>query len=191
MKTGIKVGDIMTRNFVSVGPKTSIHECVKIMVKNKVGSAVVMSDKKLKGIITEGDIMRAIAKKISLKEPVSKIMTKKVYSIRASKDIYDAIVLMKKKKVRWLPVVIKKHVIGFLTEKDILKIQPELFEIVVENLHIAEEKEKWKRIKAVDEYGWVKEGPCDECGAFDLLYKVGNRYLCANCRKNESGMWEE
>ena len=192
MEVGIKVGDVMTRRFVSVNPLTSIEECAKTMVKKRVGSLIVTENKVLKGIVTEGDIIKAVAKNLDLKSTkVSKIMTKRIYKIKPSKDIYDALVLMKKKKVRWLPIMATKKVIGLLTEKDILKVQPDLFDIAFQNVRIAEEGEKWKRIRAVDEYRWVREGPCQECGAYDLLYKIGNRFLCSDCRKHEEGMWEE
>jgi len=187
MKTGIKVGDVMTRHFISVTPETSIQECAKLMAKKHVGSLIIKEDRKLKGIVTEGDIIkRAVARGINLKKTkISKIMTKRVITLAPSKDLYDAFVVMKKNKIRWLPVTIGNEVIGLLTFKDIIKIQPELYEIAIQNIKIAEEKEKLKRIKSVDEYRWVKEGPCEECGAYDLLYKVGARYLCSECKKHE------
>lgn len=192
MKTGIKVGDVMTRKFISVEPAASIESCAKTMAKKRVGSLIVKEGQKLKGIITEGDIIQTVAKGMNLKKtPVSKIMTKHVIGISPSKDLYESLIVMKKKAIRWLPVIVDSNVIGFLTEKDILKMQPDLFDIVVQNTKIAEEEEKWKRVRAVDEYRWVHEGPCQECGVYDLLYKVGNRYLCALCRKHEACEYEE
>lgn len=191
MKVGIKVGDVMTRRFVSVNPETSIRECAKLMTKRRVGSLIVRADQTLKGIATEGDIIQAVAKDLDMKAPIARVMTKRAIGIKPTKDIYDALVVMKRKKVRWLPVMAGKAVIGLLTEKDILKVQPDLFDIALQNVKIAEEKEKWKRIKAVDEFRWVREGPCQECGVHDLLYKIGNRYLCANCRKRAASIWEE
>lgn len=192
MKVGVKVGDVMTKKFISVVPNITIIECAKLMTKKHVGSLIVKEDQKLRGIVTEGDILFAVAKGLDLKKtPINKIMTKRVVGIGPSKDLYDALITMKKKNVRWLPVIVENNVIGFLTEKDILKIQPDLFDIAIQNIKIAEEEEKLKRVRAVDEYRWVREGPCQECGAYDLLYKVGNRYLCVTCRKHEEGEWEE
>ena len=80
MKVGIKVGDVMTRRFVSVNPSTSIEECAKAMVKKRVGSLIVTENKVLKGIVTEGDIIKAVVKNLDLKSTkVSKIMTKRIY----------------------------------------------------------------------------------------------------------------
>jgi CBS domain-containing protein len=175
----------MTRNFVSVDPSASIFDVAKIMSKKHVGSVIIKENQVLKGILTEGDIIEAIAKSNDIKKTsISKIMTKKIVTIMPSKDVYDALITMKKMRIRWLPVVIDKNVIGFLTEKDILKIQPDLFDIVIQRVNIAEEDEKKHRITSDDDYKWAKEGPCQECGAYDLLYALGDKFVCLNCRRN-------
>ena len=140
MKTGIKVGDIMTRNFFYCSPEIEVLEAVKIMAKNRIGSLVVKEKEKLAGIITERDIIWALAKKNDLRGvKVKQIMTKRVVTIAPSKDIYDAIIRMKKKRFRRLPVVEKGKVVGVITWKDILKIAPTLFDLVVESIRIREE----------------------------------------------------
>jgi CBS domain-containing protein len=183
MKIGVKVGDIMTRNFVSAKPDITFLDAVKLMVKKRVGSLVLVEDDILKGILTEKDIMWAISKKSSrgdLSEiKAEEVCTKKITTIRPSADIYDAIKLMKKAKFRRLPVVIKKRVIGLLTLKDILRIEPELFEIAKENYTIKEEAEKLKRKEAAEKF---QEGICDECGNFDILYNVDGGLICEGCR---------
>ena len=47
MDTGIKVGDIMTRNFVSTSPETDLRNCAKLMVKKRVGSLIIQEGEKL------------------------------------------------------------------------------------------------------------------------------------------------
>ncbi|MEM4703289.1 MAG: CBS domain-containing protein [Candidatus Pacearchaeota archaeon] len=181
--TRIKVGDIMTRNFLAVRPNTSIIYCAKMMTKGHVSSMIIKEGQQLRGVLTEGDIIRGISRGIKLTDRVSKIMTKHVVTIGPSKDIVKALKLMKRKRIRWLPVVVKKNVIGLVTMKDILKIEPALSAISAQRIRIAEEREKKKRVRAVDEMKWVREGPCHECGVYDLLYKVEDRYLCENCKK--------
>jgi len=184
MKTGIKVGSVMTRNFVSVSSKCTLFQAIDTMYKQEVGSLIVEDKQDLKGIVTHTDILKSIAQRKALDESLDKIMTKKVFTIGPEKDLYDAMIYLRKNKIRWLPVISRKKVIGLLTLKDILKIQPELFDIAVQNIEIAEEKEKRNMLKYVDEYQWVREGPCEECGVYDLLYKVGTKHYCADCRRN-------
>ncbi|MEM4647804.1 MAG: CBS domain-containing protein [Candidatus Pacearchaeota archaeon] len=152
MKTGIKVGDIMTRNFVSCSPETSLIDAVKKMVKMKVGSIVVKTDDKLEGILTERDILNIVSKKHSIKGlKVKDVMEKRVITISPSKDIYDAILLMKKKYIRRLPVVEKNKLVGFITIRDIIKIFPSLFDVWAEAIRIKEESEKLKKIQKSEE----------------------------------------
>jgi len=168
---GIKVGDVMARNFISVKPETSVLAAVNLMVKKRVGSLIIQEKGLLKGILTEKDIMWALSKKADLSDvKVSDICIRKITTIRPSADIYHAVKLMKKSKYRRLPVVIKKKVIGILTLKDILRIEPELFEIAREGY---EKKEVGKIIK---------EGICDKCESYGLLYSLGEKLVCESCK---------
>jgi len=194
MKIGVKVGDVMTRSFISVSPEMSAAECSKEMISKRVGSLIVKDGQHLKGIITEGDIIKAIAVNKNLaKLKAKEIMTKNVVSISPSEDMYNALVKMKGKKVRWLPVTVKGRVIGMLTVKDILRIEPSLFEIVKEFTPIREESEKMKAIglrkkRSAMASGevWSKEGECEECGSFGILYDVDGRAICEDCKDEET-----
>lgn len=186
MKIGVKVGDIMTRNFVSVKPDTSIIDCAKLMIKKRVGSLVLQENKKLKGLLIERDIIWAMTKKSAeeLKEIKAKDLAKKKISIiKPSSDLYDALQKMRKSKYRWLPVVVKGNVIGFLTLKDIIRIEPSLFEIAHSQgaFQIREEKEKLMR-KGRRGESWLRENMCEECGNYGLLYKQDGRLICESCR---------
>ena len=175
----------MTRNFISAKPNISILTAVKFMVKKRVGSLILQQNGILKGILTEKDIMWALSKKS--KEDLANIKaldicSKKLTTIKPSADIYDAIRLMRKKKFRRLPVTVKKRVIGYLTLKDILRIQPELFEIAQEHhaiTGIREESAKLKRKQAGETF---KEGLCEECTNYDILYNQDGRLICESCR---------
>lgn len=183
-KIGIKVGDIMTRNFVSVKPDLSVSDCAREMIKKHVGSLVVQENQVLKGILTEKDIVWVVVKRQDLgKIKAEAIMTKRVVSIAPSKDISEAMDRITKTKFRVLPVIVKNRVIGVITLKDILRIQPSLSESLREAIEIKEETEKQKRSEAaLTGETWVKEGECVECGAYGLLYSIDNRLLCESCK---------
>ena len=184
MQTGVKVGDIMTRNFLFINPEVSVLSAIKLMVKNRVGSVLIVENEILKGILTERDIMWVFTKKNSKTDLTmiksGDICTRKITTIKPSADVYDAVRLMKKAKFRRLPVTIKKKVIGLLTLKDILKIQPELFEIAREGYVIKEQAEKFKRKQAGELF---KEGICEECGDFDILYSIDGNLICEECKE--------
>ena len=181
MDTDIKVGDLMTRNFIHVSPETDLRTCAKTMVKKRVGSLIIKNNDKLKGILTEKDIVWAIVKKSkdNLKNIQAKdLMKRKVVTIKPGADITDAMSKFRKKKVKRLPVVENGNLIGLLTIKDILKIDPGLYQMIAENLKIREETEKLKRsnINAPR-----KQGICEECGEYDILYHDEAQWLCDVC----------
>lgn len=181
METGVCVGDLMTRNFVYVTPTTNLRQCAETLVKKRVGSLIVKEGDGLFGILTEKDIIWAIVKK-SVKD-LDKILAKdlakrKVVTIKPSADVIEALNKMKKEKVRRLPVLENGNVIGMLTMNDILKLDPGLFELIVETVKVREETDKLKNNPIRTK---KKEGVCEECGEDNTLYSVDGEWICENC----------
>ncbi|MDH3944628.1 MAG: CBS domain-containing protein [Anaerolineae bacterium] len=56
----LSVGEIMTKDPITVTPETSLHEVAKIMLESKIGGLPVVADGKVVGIITESDVFRAM-----------------------------------------------------------------------------------------------------------------------------------
>ncbi|MBU2496795.1 MAG: CBS domain-containing protein [Nanoarchaeota archaeon] len=188
-ETGIKVGDMMTRNVIKVSPETTVKECVKKLFGVKASNFVVEDKGKLVGIITKRDLLLSI---IRSKNPgnvkVKEVMTRKVRTIKPDIDLYQASILMKKTKIKKLPVMENNKIIGFLTMKDIVRFEPQLFEHIAEAVHIREESEKLKRL---DKYKGQRdrglhgtEGHCEECGNFGVLEEIDGRLICVVCKDN-------
>ncbi len=176
MKIGVRVLDAMTKNPVVVNANMSISECARVMEENKVGS-VIVKDENLLGIITEEDIVRkVVSKKLNLETTNTKnIMVSNLFTTSGKEDIYDALMLMKDKKINHLPVVQNNELIGFLTLKDILKIQPRLAELVVETFDLREEDKKSELFKK------KIEGDCDNCKNFSVLHYSNSKWVCEEC----------
>lgn len=137
MDTGVKVMDAMSKAPISVSPIDKVTECTKIMLDKNVGSLLVMEGEKLLGFLTERDLVNMVSLGIDpITTEVKRIMTIRIVTITPEKDIYDAIVLMNKEDVRRLPVVLNERVIGMLTLRDILTIQPTLFELILDKINI-------------------------------------------------------
>lgn len=172
---------MMTRNYVYVSPDTDLLTSAKTMIKKKVGSLIIQEEGKLKGILTEKDIIWAIVKKS--KKDLNKIlakdvMKKKVVTIRPSATLEEAFERMKKKGLRRLPVTENDSVIGMLTRKDILKIDPGVYEMITQTFKIKEETEKLRR-KA--EAFSRRMGTCQSCGNQGLLFEVDGESICEEC----------
>lgn len=174
----IKVLDAMTRKPVSVSPDDAISKCVKIMSKENVSSVVIHEKNILKGIITERDLVKkVIGKNLNPKKTKAKdIMNTKMITIPSYLDIFEAIKIMNTKHVRRLPVINNGKLVGLLTMRDILKIQPELISLRVDTIDLREEKRKPSRFT---------DGECSECGNFTLIEKVFNENLCEDCKEKK------
>ncbi len=146
MKTGYKVSDIMTASPIKIESDSNVQQCAEIMTKQNVGSLIVMKKGKFIGFLTDEDIIHKVVLKDVLpsKITVDKIMTplKDIVSIEPDKDIYDALAMMKENDVRRLPVMKSNNLHGLITNKDILRIQPDLFDLVADTLDLREEKRK-------------------------------------------------
>ena len=168
----------MTEKPITISPKVSLQECAKIMSEQHVGAVLVKKNGDLLGVITEQDIVRKSV--ISNDKPsvriASEIMEKEMHTIEPDKDIFEALVKMKELNIRHLPVVSNKEMVGLLTLKDILKIEPQLFDLLVEKFELREEERK--PINNQTE----KEGVCQECGKYseELLEKEGI-LKCSKC----------
>lgn len=101
-----RVRDAMRTEIPMVSPSTTVHECLFTMTSGRMGLAVIMDEsKQLVGLITDGDLRRAMLKENDLLgKPVIDFATKNPHTIDANTMLSDAEVLMHDKKVRVLVV---------------------------------------------------------------------------------------
>ncbi|MCY0859542.1 MAG: CBS domain-containing protein [Sulfolobaceae archaeon] len=118
----MKVSELISRPPISVEIDDSIKEASKIMSKENVGSVVVTDEGKIAGIVTERDIIRAIADETDLNMPVSVIMSKNLVTINGDQDVSEAAALMMQKGIRHLIVVDSNgSLLGVVSIRDVLK----------------------------------------------------------------------
>ena len=183
MKTGYKVYDCMTTKPISVISSSTLEECAKAMDENHVGALVIKEGNEPVGLITEQDIVReVIAKGINpIGKKVKEFMETKLTTISPNEDIYNALIKMRDQNIRHLPVFEKGKMIGLLTLKDILKIEPSLFELLVEKFELREEARKpINRIIS-------NEAICHGCGAYvENVTKIKGSLMCERCAKEQN-----
>ena len=181
MQTGYRVCDVMTRKPVAVTPQTSVRECARLMRDSNVSSLVVKEGDTLRGHITDDVLIRSVlADGLNVdKTTAAEVMLVKVPTIEPKKDIYEALMVMHDYEIRQLPVVDKENgnkLVGLLTLKDVLKIQPQLFDLLVDKIVLREEEQKLTGNR------YQLEGTCDNCGQFfPKLYEVDGDFLCTKC----------
>ena len=103
------VAEVMNRDVLAVDPTASIGEAAEKMIEAGVGAVVVTEDMaRIVGIITERDLMRAVAQRARAAEArVRQWMTESVVTIEPDTEIHDAAKMMFEKNFRHLPVVNK------------------------------------------------------------------------------------
>jgi len=102
---------------------TTMEDAVKEINRLELGvTLVISSDKKLAGIITDGDLRRLIAKKKSISDlTVEDVMTKNPRTVTPNSPAYDALNMMEKHQITVLPITdVKGRVRGILHLHDIL-----------------------------------------------------------------------
>jgi arabinose-5-phosphate isomerase len=115
------LSEIMDTDLPLIKQNTSVMEAVLKMTEKKYGCVVIIDNqKKIKGIITDGDLRRAI-KKLDMSDKATNIMSKK--PITATKDllISSAIALMNKNSITSLLITKKNTPIGIVNLKTCLE----------------------------------------------------------------------
>jgi CBS domain-containing protein len=144
VSTGFTVADAMTREPVMISPNKTLREAAKIMAKEHVGSLLVKEADSVIGILTEQDIVRkgvAGSGNTALKK-VKELMETNLTTTTPDEDIFEALRIMRDYNIRHLPVMHEGKFVGLVTLKDILKIEPDLYEIMVEKIELREAERK-------------------------------------------------
>ncbi|HVL99800.1 MAG TPA: CBS domain-containing protein [Egibacteraceae bacterium] len=118
---GITVGGLVRRDVVAVEPSQTLRETARTMHEEGVGSAVVLDDGHLVGIVTERDVLRAAATDADLDATtVEELMTKKVVTASREWEVYEAAAAMSEHGIRHLVVTEGDEVLGVLSVRDVL-----------------------------------------------------------------------
>jgi CBS domain-containing protein len=116
------VSEHMSRDLLTVSADDPLGEAAKRMVSRGVGAVLVMEGERLDGILTERDLMRAVAGGYSEQARVSEWMTRHPETIDASDATDHAAALMIHGGFRHLPVVEEGHVAGIISIRDLMRV---------------------------------------------------------------------
>jgi IMP dehydrogenase len=115
------VKEIMITDVATTTSGQSLAEAARLMEEKNIGSLAVLENHKLVGIITERDFLKLAAKGYdSRTAKVSEGMTKPAVKCEPMTTITEAFVLMRKYRVRHLPVVEKERLVGMISLSDLV-----------------------------------------------------------------------
>jgi CBS domain-containing protein len=112
----------MSRDLLTVGPGDPIGEVAQRMVDRDVGAVIVMEGEALAGILTERDVLRAVAAGIQDETIVSDWMTRDPETMSPDDTTQHAAVLMIHGGFRHLPLVEGDDVVGMLSIRDLMRV---------------------------------------------------------------------
>ena len=115
------VSTIMSTKVVTVNATEKVAKALSTMVRQKIGSIIVVDKAKPVGILTERDISTRVAKGQNLKSMALKsAMSKPLVTAPPSMEIEDAVAHMVKNDIRRLPILEDGKLIGIVTERDVM-----------------------------------------------------------------------
>ena len=141
----MKVRDIMTRKVLSMDSSATVLQAVHSMLQNKIsGLPVVNADGNLVGIVTEGDFLRRTETTTERRRPrwleflvgpgrladeyvhthagkIADVMTPEPYTVTEDTALEDVVQLMEKRRIKRLPVVRGKRLVGIISRANLLQ----------------------------------------------------------------------
>lgn len=122
------------KNVVSVKPTDPLAEALLKLTQYKIGAVLVLDDdQKIKGILSERDIIRHLTGKVEYNTtiPVSEAMTKCVTYVKLHQTTDECLQLMTQGRFRHLPVIEEEKVVGIISIGDVVKatLENRAFEI--------------------------------------------------------------
>jgi CBS domain-containing protein len=112
------------RDVVTIEPNASLAAAVELLDERRIGAVVVVgADHRIVGILSERDIVRALAERgrKALDEPVSGAMTRKVSTCHERETIASIMERMTLGKFRHVPVVDQGRLTGIVSIGDVVK----------------------------------------------------------------------
>jgi len=128
----LKIEDIMVEDVVSVSEKATVREAAELMSKHEIGCLVVVRKGKPVGIVTETDMVkRVILQPVDPGEiKVGEIMSEPLVVSNPQMDVDEASRIMRRRKIKKLPVIENGRLVGLVTNTDIVR-SPEVMKMMI------------------------------------------------------------
>ena len=124
--TSLKVEDAMVKEVMTIDDNATVKEAAEIMNKFEIGCLIAVRKGKAMGIITERDLLKRVVAeaKNATKTKVKEIMSSPLVVVEPSMNLEEAVRLMFQMKIKKLPVVDGKRLVGLVTLTDIARFSP-------------------------------------------------------------------
>jgi CBS domain-containing protein len=115
----MKVAEVMTEAAVTDRADETLLQAAKRMWEQQTGSILLVEGEHLLGILTERDVLRAVAEGLDLSTPVSEVMSRDLVTVDPSTSLRDAARIMADRWIRHLPVLDGDKLVGVVSQRDL------------------------------------------------------------------------
>lgn len=133
-KSGVslKVEDVMVREVITIDENVTAKEAADVMNKFEIGCLIAVKKGKAVGIITERDLLKRVVAEVkdANRTKVKDIMSSPLVVVEPSTELEEAVKLMFQMKIKKLPVVDGKRLVGLVSLTDIARFQPQMIKIL-------------------------------------------------------------
>jgi CBS domain-containing protein len=107
----------------SVRPTDTVLQALGVMAEHDIGAVLVLDGDKLVGVLSERDYARKVvlAGRSSKESQVRDVMTSHIVCVAPAQTIETCMALMTNRRLRHLPVVEHKRVVGIISIGDLVK----------------------------------------------------------------------
>ena len=128
----LKVEDVMVKEVITIDEHSTVKEAAEVMNKFEIGCLIAVRKGKAMGIVTERDLLKRVVAeaKDATKTEVKDIMSSPLVVVEPNTDLEEAVKLMFQMKIKKLPVVDGKRLVGLISLTDIARFQPQVLKIL-------------------------------------------------------------
>jgi CBS domain-containing protein len=108
---------------ITATPDMRIKDVAKILVEKRVGLVVIVDKAQpdvVIGVVSERDIVRAVANNVDLNQPVKEIMTSPVITVEGEEPIWNVAKIMREHNIRHVVVTNKGRLYGVISIRDMV-----------------------------------------------------------------------
>jgi CBS domain-containing protein len=153
----VRVSEIMTGAAVTDTAEDTLAEAARKMWRQQTGSLLVVDGDDLVGIVTERDVLKAVAQGLELHETrIRQVMSKDIVTVAPGTSLREAAKVMAERWIRHLPVLDEGRLVGVISQRDLAGVlagalnEPDVLEQLIEASELVRER----RLQRIEHGHW-------------------------------------
>lgn len=128
----LRVEDVMVKEVITIDDESTVKEAAEVMNKFEIGCLIGVRKGKAVGIVTERDLLKRVVAEArdAKRTKVRDIMSSPLVVVEPQMELEEAVKMMFQMKIKKLPVVDAKRLVGLVTLTDIARFQPQMIKIL-------------------------------------------------------------